>query len=190
MLACLKRAPTHSNTRHSNITLVYAVLFASDDETRRRWVLTRGGSSSNFCCVAARGILQAYLGVNLMGLTILRDRASINAAIATMNPVASEAAQLLAYRIFEQPDMLENQDAMFDEWVQVLAVTAARHGMDPAGEDPKFRHFVEQHGNAVLNVAYSIVVFAAEESERQKRWGWLGKAAAVGAGVLIGSFFG
>ena len=121
---------------------------------------------------------------------ILRDRASINAAIATMHPAAREAAQLLALRLCENPAILQDEDVMRQEWLQAGAVSFARTGANSVDDDDRFADFMENHGTAFLNVGVSIALFVAADAERKRKWGWLGKAAAVAAGVAVGAFFG
>jgi len=122
-----------------------------------------------------------------MALTILDDRASIKAAIATMHPVASEAAQLLAHRLFENPNILSSDEQLGNELLQACAISARRAGIQDAST---FEAFFQNHGQSVLNVAASIVVYTIKSERRRRIWGWVGKAGAVAAGIAIGSFFG
>ncbi len=125
-----------------------------------------------------------------MSLTILQSREAIEAAIATMNPIAKEAAQLLAHRLLENPDIIDDQETLGEEWIQACAISCARAGINPHTSLARFESFLENHGSAVLNVAFSIAVFIMRDAERQQKWGWVGKAAAVAVGVALGSFFG
>lgn len=125
-----------------------------------------------------------------MSVTILETRDAIQAAIATMNPIAKDAAQLLAHRLLENPGILEEQDSLGQEWLQACAYSYVRAGNDLETERDRFEAFLENHGSAVLNVAFSIALFIVKDAERKAKWGWLGKAAAVAAGVAIGAFFG
>jgi len=128
-----------------------------------------------------------------MSITILKSRASIEAAIATMNPIAKEAAELLAHRLLENPDLVQNQTLLEDEWYQACALSLMRSGIDPRVDELRTQLFMENHGSAVINIACSIAVFIVEDARRRQRWGWIGKAAgiaALAAGVAIGSFFG
>lgn len=125
-----------------------------------------------------------------MSLHILEDRASIRAAIATMHPVARDAAQLLAHRIFENPVVVHDDSKLQEEWAQACAISFARAGKNPAVFQDEFATFVENHGSAVMNVGVSIVVHLTKSSQRKRWLGWIGKAAAVGGGIAIGAFFG
>jgi hypothetical protein len=125
-----------------------------------------------------------------MSLTILESREGIQAAIVTMNPVAREAAQLLAHRLLESPDLFNDREKLGEEWVQACAISCIRSGIDPRKDQTRIMAFFDSHGSAVLNVAFSIALFIIKDTERQRKWGWLGQAAAVSAGVVIGSFFG
>ena len=125
-----------------------------------------------------------------MSLHILQDRASIRAAIATMHPVARDATQLLAHRIFENPAVIQDDSKLREEWLQSCAISFARAGKNPAAHQDEFAAFLENHGSAVLNVGVSIVVYSTKSAQRKRWLGWVGKAAAVGGGIAIGAFFG
>ena len=119
-------------------------------------------------------------------LTILDDKASVKAAIATMHPVAKDAAQMLSNNMLDNPAIMSDDKTVEQEWKQCIAFAASRAGMNPEVNAEKFDDFVENHGQSVLNVAVSIVHL----TEKEKKWGWVKKAAAVGVGVVIGSLFG
>lgn len=125
-----------------------------------------------------------------MSLTILQSRESIEAAIATMNPIAKEAAQQLAHRLLQNPSMVDDHDQLDEEWAQCCAIACARAGINPSSDKRRFENFIENHGQAVFNVAISIALMVVRDAEWQRKWGWVGKAAAVGVGVLLGSLFG
>ena len=118
-------------------------------------------------------------------MNLLTTQASIEAAISTMNSVASDAAKLLAHRLLEDGSILQAEDRLQQEWLQACAVSAKRAGM----ADEHFEAFVENHGDGVANVAISIALFVVKEQERKKKWGWLGTAAAVVGGAALGVFF-
>jgi hypothetical protein len=119
-------------------------------------------------------------------LTILDSEASIKAAIATMHPIAKDAAQIMANNLLESPGKQMDADAIQKEWMQCCVFAAARGGINPNANKDKFDAFMENHGHSVLNVSMSIVAY----SNKQKKWGWLKKAAVVGGAFLLGSFFG
>ncbi len=120
-------------------------------------------------------------------MNILTSQASIEAAISTMNPVASEAAKLLAHRLLEDLSILQSRDRLQQEWLQSCAISAKRSGMDD--DDGRFGSFLENHGDGVANVAVSIALFVVKEHDRKKKWGWIGTAAAVLGGAALGIFF-
>ena len=120
-------------------------------------------------------------------MNIMTSKASIEAAISTMHPVAAEAAKLLAHRMLESPKIMQSESTLRDEWIHSCAVSATRAGM---GEDDTwFESFMENHGKGVANVAISIVVFLEQEAERKRKWGWIGTAAAALGGAALGIFF-
>jgi hypothetical protein len=122
-------------------------------------------------------------------MIILETKDSIMAAIAVMPSAASEATKLLAEQLSANPSMLRNEPWVQGEWLK--AVTYAyvqQYGGSDCQED-HFRQFVETHGDGIMSVALSIIVFQINAEKRRKLWGWIGKAAAVGAGIVIGSFF-
>lgn len=125
-----------------------------------------------------------------MAVHILEDRASIRAAIATMHPTASEAAQLLAHRFVENPQILQDNEVIQKELLQACAISFARSGRNLQTNAAEFNSFLDNHRQAVLNIALSIVNFLITSTRRQQRWGWIGKAAALAGGVAVGAFFG
>lgn len=125
-----------------------------------------------------------------MELRILPNRSAILAAIALMPVPAREAAELLAHRIGQSPALLTDRERLEAEWLQACAISFARSGTNPTADKAAFQAFMDNHGTGVLNVAFSIIHVTARDSKRQKWLGWLGKAAAVGAGAAIVAFFG
>lgn len=119
-------------------------------------------------------------------LTVLDSEASIKAAIATMHPIAKDAAQIMASNLLESPEKQSDPDSIHKEWVQCCVFAAARGGINPNVNKEKFESFLENHGQSVMNVSMSIVAF----TNKQKKWGWIKKAAMVGGAFLLGSFFG
>ena len=122
-------------------------------------------------------------------MQILTKESEIKAAIAMLNPVARDAAQALASHILNNQDLLDNPDALNKAFVEHCLFAMGSHGWDLEDTD-RIKRFSEEHGSAVMNLAISIVAFAINQAERKRRWGWLGKAAALTAGAIIGSLFG
>lgn len=136
-----------------------------------------------------RGLNKAGNG-GPMNLHLLTDKASISAAVALMTPAAREAAQLLAHRIENDRTLLTDGERLQAECLQACVISFARTGNASGPDDPQIRNFVANHGTGVLNVAVSIIHVADQEAKKAKWMGWLGKAAAVGAGAAIAAFFG
>jgi hypothetical protein len=122
-------------------------------------------------------------------MTLLTTEAEIRAAIAMLNPVARTAAQALAHHLLENRLKLRDDEALNKAYLEHIAFAMQQHGWDLKDKE-RVRKFFEDHGEAVSTLCISIVTFSINQAEHQRKWGWLGKAAAVGAGVLIGSFFG
>ena len=122
-------------------------------------------------------------------MTLLTAEAEIRAAIAMLNPVARVAAQGLSHHLLANQELLHDEDAMRKSYMEHVAFAMRQHGWDLEDRD-RIRKFFEDHGDAVANLALSIVTFSIHQAEYQRRWGWLGKAVAVGAGVVIGSLVG
>lgn len=125
-----------------------------------------------------------------MDLHILPNKSSIMAAIALMTPPARDAAQLLAYRITNDNSLLTDRQRLQGEWLQACSISFARSGGNPVRDKADFESFLANHGGGILNVAFSIIHVSAKDAKRRKWVGWLGKAAAVGAGAAIAAFFG
>lgn len=120
---------------------------------------------------------------------LLTTAPEIKAAIATMNPIAREAAEMIASHLLQHPEILSKDDELQSAAARMTAMAMVRNGIS-LSDRARTNRFFEDHGVAIMNVALSIVTFVAKEQERKRKWGWLGKAAAVGAGVLLGSLFG
>lgn len=122
-------------------------------------------------------------------MELLTTAAEIRAAIATMNPVARMATQSLAAFFLDNPATVRDGDMMNRAMLQHCAMAMDHHGWS-LDDKERIRKFFEDHGSAVENVTASIVVFSVRSQQRRQKWGWLGKAAAIGAGVILGSLFG
>lgn len=124
---------------------------------------------------------------------LLDDAPSIKAALATMNPTAREATQLLAHRILERPALLDQDEELKKEALQACAVSFSRAGYSIKEDQDRFIGFLDDHGANVLDLAVSIVLCMARDAKRRQTWGVVGKVAAglgmVGAAAL-GAFFG
>jgi hypothetical protein len=124
---------------------------------------------------------------------ILDDAASIKAALATMNPVAREATQLLVHRIAQEPTLLQEQDKLRAEALQSCTLSFLRAGNNLKDNREKFERFLDDHGANVLDLAVSVILFTLKDARWRQVKGVLGKVAAgvgiVGAAAL-GAFFG
>jgi hypothetical protein len=121
-------------------------------------------------------------------MPLLENKSEIKAAIAIMHPVARSAAQGLANYLQENPETLKDDEARDKAYYGICFFAMEQAGWDMKDEK-RMQDFFENHGQAVLNVAASIVVYAIKESEKQRKWGWLGKAAAFVVGAIVTSFF-
>lgn len=122
-------------------------------------------------------------------MQILTTEAEIRAAIATMNPVARIAAQNLANYLLENPITIQSEDGLHKAFLGSVGFAMQQAGWDTSDEK-RVRDFFENHGEAISNVSISIVMFAFNQEEKRRKWGWLGKAGAFVAGALISSLFG
>ena len=121
-----------------------------------------------------------------MNITILKDKASINAALATMHPVACEATKVMAHNLIDAPHKLDDSEAIRQELLQCCTFACARAGINPNTNRDKFEDFIENHAQAILNVSLSLVA----QTAKRKKWGRLGAAAAFTGGIVLGSIFG
>lgn len=124
-----------------------------------------------------------------MALQLLETRDSVLVALATMNPVAREAAQLFAHRLFENPSLLEDKDAFCGECSIACAAALERNGVDVRANPEAFRGFIAECGGSVLNVGTSIVHVTYRDHQRKEAWGKVGKVAAAAVGVALGVWF-
>jgi hypothetical protein len=124
---------------------------------------------------------------------LLDDPASVKAALATMNPTAREATQLLVHRIIERPILLDQREEMQTEALQACAISFLRSGRNIQENQPEWAAFLENHGANVIDIAVSVVLCLERDAQRRKRWGLVGKIAAgvgmIGAAAL-GAYFG
>ena len=121
-------------------------------------------------------------------MQLLATEAEIRAAIAMLQPVARSAAHILANHLLKDPELLGDDDALEETYLD-----ACHAAMDEAwwgADDPKrVADFLVNHGDAVFNLAISIVVCAGRKMHRQRLWGWLGRAGAFVAGAFLASLF-
>ncbi len=120
---------------------------------------------------------------------ILESEDQIRAAIAMMNPVARVAAQSLANYLLDNPTVMGDADACNKAYYGACFFAMEQAGWN-VEDQTRVTAFFENHGDAVANIAMSIVVFAVNQAENQRKWGWVGKAAAFVGGALVASFFG
>jgi hypothetical protein len=121
---------------------------------------------------------------------LLEDRNAIKAALATMNPVARNATQLLAGEIMANPSLLEDGDSLVMIASAACASAFSRAGFDPSADEERFERFLEDHAENVLDLAVSVVLCAAKDEKRRQMWGNFGKVAAVLGAAALGAFFG
>lgn len=121
---------------------------------------------------------------------LLDDGPSIKAAIATMNPVARNATQLIAKVFTAQPELLQDGEAMkrvtFDACLQAFADA----GRNPMTDQELFRKFLDEHAQNALNLAVSMVLFVNRQQKSKQMWGVIGKVAALAGAAALGAFFG
>ena len=122
-------------------------------------------------------------------MQILQNKAEIRAAIATMNPVARTAAQNLAAYLLDNPQTIQDHEALNDAYLGSCTFAMTQAGWELTA-DTRIQAFFENHGEAVSNVAISIVAYSVKQAERHRKWGWVGKAAAFAGGALLASLFG
>ena len=121
-----------------------------------------------------------------MAPRLLETQDDIQSALAAMNPAAREAAQLLAYRLFENPALLHDGKAAFRECYQSCEVALLRLGVEVRANPDSFDAFLAEFGGSVMNVGFSIVHVAIKEQERKQVFGSFGKVAAAAIGVALG----
>ena len=122
-------------------------------------------------------------------MQILENENQIRAAIAVMNPVARVAAQSLANHLLENPHVFRDDEQRERAYFGACAFAMQQAHWD-LQDKTRVSQFFENHGEAVVNVAVSIVSLSALQAERRKKWGWIGKAAAFTGGILVASLFG
>jgi hypothetical protein len=125
-----------------------------------------------------------------MPLQLLESKESVQAACATINPVAREAAMLLAHRIFENPALANDGKGAFYECALSCAVSLGRAGVDVNAKPEVLDAFLLEFGHAVLNIGFSIVHVSIKEHQRRAAWGIAGKVAAAAVGIALGAWFG
>lgn len=121
---------------------------------------------------------------------LLDDAPSIKAALATMNPTARTATQILAQRILERPTLLDDNDEIKKQALYSCAAAFIDAGYDLERDEQRFASFIEDHGANVLDLAVSIVLCMARDGQRRKMWGNVGKVAALVGAAALGAFFG
>jgi len=125
-----------------------------------------------------------------MPLQLLESKEGVQAACATINPIAREAAVLLAHRIFENPALANDGKAAFYECAISCAVSLGRAGFDVNANPEVLDSFLLEFGHAVLNVGFSIVHVTIKEQQIKAAWGIAGKVAAAAIGIALGAWFG
>lgn len=121
---------------------------------------------------------------------LLDDARSIKAALATMNPTARYATQLLASNIAEDLSLLDRNEDLQQMALRCCAAAFVENGGDLDLERARFVNFLDDHGVNVLDIAVSIIICIAKDANRKRTWGNIGKAAAAVGLVGLGAFFG
>ncbi len=119
-------------------------------------------------------------------MMILSTREEVRGALATMNPTAREACMLFATHLLNDPSIANDPKRLGSFCAGSMAVTLEKAGVPPE----QMEAFWMNHGEAVYGVGVSILAITVREAESKKKWGWIGTAAALGVGALLGSFFG
>lgn len=121
---------------------------------------------------------------------ILQSLPEIRAAVSTMNPVARLAAQTFGGILIENPALGEDMEKVREACQRAIvhAFTQSYNVDDPSFPEA-FMNFVNDHAPAIWDVGVSIALYAAKEQQRKQTWGWLGTAAAVGVGAILGAIF-
>lgn len=122
-------------------------------------------------------------------MQLLNSPEEIRAAIGVMNPTARIACQTFATAISANPQLLQDDRNLREALVDGMIFAMQVSGFDP-DDQTRGRRFIEENHEAVFAVAVSILNVTMEQHETQKKWRWLGTAAAVGAGAALGAFFG
>jgi hypothetical protein len=121
---------------------------------------------------------------------LLDDSTTIKAALATMNPIARDATQLLAREIIDNPTLLNENNALARTAMIACASAFARAGYDLSAHEERFERFIENHAANVMDLAVSVVLCAAKDAKRRQMWGSFGKVAALVGAAALGAFFG
>lgn len=124
-----------------------------------------------------------------MAPQLLETRDSLQAALATMNPIARDASLLLAHRLFQNPALLQDSKGAFRECFQACAISLGRAGVDLNSHPEVLDAFLMEHGCSVMNIGYSIVNVAVTEHQRRAVYGAVGKVAAAAVGIALGAWF-
>lgn len=122
-------------------------------------------------------------------MQILDNEDQIRAAIAVMHPVARVAAQCLANHLLENPHIFADEEQRERAYFGACSFAMQQAHWD-LNDQTRLSQFFENHGDSVANVAMSIVNLVEVQSERRRKWGWLGKAAAFTGGLIVASLFG
>lgn len=120
---------------------------------------------------------------------LLDDAPSIKAALATMNPTARTATQVLANKLFEAPSLLQDDDELKQQALFSCAAAFCHAGYDLEKDDQRFMTFLEDHVANVLDIAVSILLVTAKKAETRRMWGNIGKVAALAGAAALGAFF-
>ena len=121
---------------------------------------------------------------------ILTTLPEIRAAIATMNPIARSAAETFAGMLLNDRAIVHDEENLVEACEAAMAHAYTQvHRVDDFDSCQRFAVFLESNSEAIWTVGLSIAALVAKGEWKQK-WGWLGTAAAVGVGAILGSIFG
>ena len=81
-----------------------------------------------------------------------------------------------------QEETLMNYPLLHAEMIKSMAISAVSQFAD----EQRTAYLIETQGHQVITIAASVLKMQLNE----KKYGWLKKAAGIGAGVLIGYLFG
>ena len=122
-------------------------------------------------------------------MQIIKDLNSLQAEIGRMHPTHAEASQLLASRLLERTEALTSPEMFREELMRSTMMVAMANGIDPEEDTAAFFQWLGSDADRIAVVGYSAARLVIEEHERQKKWLWLGKAAAIVAGAALGALF-
>ena len=113
---------------------------------------------------------------------IISGKNNVQNAIALLDPISREATRLMVSGLPTAEETLMNYPLLHAEMIKSMAISAVSQFAD----EQRAAYLIETQGHQVITIAASVLKMQLNE----KKYGWLKKAAGIGAGVLIGSLFG